>query len=478
MPVFVWKERDKEYRLPFEGTPTVTSLLQKHGLAFPSPCGGNGRCGKCAVVLRGQVSPPDEREEQARCRLACRARLTGDAEGTPLAQDIPFFHIESTEYTPQKPIAESFAAVDVGTTTVAVKVFAQDGTPVGQAACLNPGRLYGADVMSRIQAAMEGHGEALQTSILECIRSLLASAGGQNVKNVTVTGNTAMLYLLTGRSPKSIAVAPFAAKWLFGETVELLGKTVYLPPCMHAFVGADLTCAVLASGMTDRDETALLCDIGTNGEIALWRNDRLYVTSVAAGPAFEGAEISCGCGFIPGAVDKVWTASGRIYAHTVENKPAVGLCGSGLLDAVAAFLETGDLDKDGLMEGNFLQIDSIKLTQMDIRQLQLAKAAIAASIELLLKQSDTKESELTKVYLAGGFGTHLSPVSAAAIGMIPRSFVSKAVPMGNAALQGACMLLEGEEHREKAQKIASSATHVEPGGNEEFNSAFVGHMNF
>jgi uncharacterized 2Fe-2S/4Fe-4S cluster protein (DUF4445 family) len=260
--------------------------------------------------------------------------------------------------------------------------------------------------------------------------------------------------------------------------VELLGKTVYLPPCMHAFVGADLTCAVLASGMTDRDETALLCDIGTNGEIALWRNDRLYVTSVAAGPAFEGGEISCGCGYIPGAIDKVWAANGRIYVHTMENKPAVGLCGSGLLDAVAAFLETGDLDKDGLMEGNFLQIDSIKLTQKDIRKAQLAKAAVATGIEMLLKRSGTAESDIDRVYLAGGFGTHLSPVSASAIGMIPRSFVSKAVPMGNAALQGACMLAENRNLRAKAERIAALATHVELGGSEDFNTAFVEHMNF
>ena len=477
MPVFVWKERDKEYRLPFEGTPTVAELLREHGFSVHAPCGGMGKCGKCAVVLHGQVSPPHQAELLAGHRLSCRARLLGDAKGAPLREEA-FAHVEGTEYTAEHSLGAVSAAVDVGTTTLALKVFASDGTPVGQATALNPNASYGADVMSRILASTQGHGQAMQASLIASIRHLLEQANGLDAANMVITGNTAMLYLLTGRPPHALATAPFLADRLFGEELPCEGKNIYLPPCMNAFVGADITCAVLASGMTDRDETALLCDVGTNGELALWQDGRLYVTSASAGPAFEGGELSCGCGYIPGAVCKAWTANGRLYTQTVENAPPVGICGSGLLDLLRCLLETGDMDESGAIHGDFVDVGGIRLTQKDIRKAQLAKAAMAAGIEMLLKRSGTAESDVSRVYLAGGFGTHLSPVSASAIGMIPRSFASKTVPLGNAALQGACMLLEGEAYREEDKKIASSATHVELGGSEDFNTAFVSHMNF
>ncbi len=481
MPIFVWKEQDKEYRLPFEGTPTVASLLQKHGITFPSPCGGNGRCGKCIVMLWGQVSSPDEREEQAGCRLACRARLLGDARGELFHTDVPFASIDSSGYTPTEELRALSAAVDIGTTTLAVKVFDADGASVGNASCLNPQRTYGGDVISRIDAALHGKQEELQVCVAESLLSLLHQAGGDRAENLVFTGNTSMLYLLTGRPPHSIAVSPFRADTLFGQEILWQDRPVYLPPCINAFVGADTTCAVLASGMTERAETALLCDIGTNGELALWKDSRLYVTSTAAGPAFEGAEITCGCGYIPGAVDKVWAVGGRIYTHTVENKPAVGLCGSGLLDAAAAMLETGFMDETGAMDGDLVLTangGSITLTQKDIRKLQLAKGAIAAGIQVLLRQAGVAEAEVQTVYLAGGFGTHLSPAGAAKIGLIPYSFAGKTVPLGNAALTGACMILCQKGAKEKALEIAKASIHIELGGSEDFNNAFVEHMLF
>src|SRR5699024_935882 len=212
-----------------------------------------------------------------------------------------------------------------------------------------------------------------------------------------------------GRSPEPLSHAPFLADCLFDMDTTLWNRQVYLPPCMNAFVGADITCAVLASGMTRRPDTALLCDIGTNGELALWKEGHLYVTSTAAGPAFEGAGISCGCGSVPGAIDRVWVENGTIAAHTLGEQPAVGVCGSGLIDAVAAFLETEDIDETGAAELDELPLrDGVCLLPKDIRAVQLAKAAIAAGIQTLLQLAQVPESEIRQLYIAGGFGSHLN----------------------------------------------------------------------
>lgn len=480
MPVFYWNTQEKEYTLHFEGTPTVAELLREKGLPFSAPCGGKGTCGKCAIAINGNISAPDAREKALKTRLACRTVLLGDAWGSPLTEELSFASIESTDYLPSRGGSVPFAAVDLGTTTIVVKAFRADGTLIGEASALNPQRGYAADVIGRIRAALQGKSEELKDAVTHSIAHLLEKAcQGEEIPSMVVTGNTAMLYLLTGRSPVSIAAAPFVSETLFGETTSLLGRKVYLPPCMNAFVGADTVCALLASGMCEKDETALLCDVGTNGEIALWKDGKLYVTSAAAGPAFEGGEISRGCGYIPGAVDRVWVANGKIFAHTVEDEPAVGICGSGLLDAVACFLEMEEIDETGAMDGEFLPLaGDVGLTQQDIRALQLAKAAIRAGIECLLSRAGITAEEVATVYLAGGFGTHLSPESAAAIGMLPRCLKSKTVPLGNAALQGACMLASTPALREKCRSLAANAIHVSLGGREDFNKAFLSYISF
>ena len=485
MSVFYWNTKEKEYTLHFEGTPTVAELLREKGIPFSAPCGGNGTCGRCAVSISGSVSAPDEREKALKTRLACRTVLTGDAWGAPLTEEVAFAAIEGTSYQPSRGGSVSFAAVDLGTTTIVVKVFRADDTLIGEAAALNPQRGYAADVIGRLHAALQGKGEALHAAVTRRIAELLESACAKGnvspdeIHDLVITGNTAMLYLLTGRSPASIATAPFASETLFGETLSLLGRETYLPPCINAFVGADTVCALLASGICEQEETALLCDVGTNGEMALWKQGKLYVTSAAAGPAFEGGAISRGCGYIPGAIDRVWVANGKLFVSTVENKPAVGICGSGLLDAVACFLEMEEIDSTGVIEGECLPLaGEVFLTQKDIRALQLAKAAIRAGIECLLTASDTKAEEIAAFYLAGGFGTHLSPASGAKIGLIPRILAGKALPLGNAALHGACMLAADPALREKCRALAAKAIHVPLGGSEDFNQAFVRYMSF
>ena len=248
-----------------------------------------------------------------------------------------------------------------------------------------------------------------------------------------------------------------------------------MTPVTHPLLG-DITCAVLAAGMCERDEISLLCDIGTNGELALWKNGTLYVTSTAAGPAFEGAGIVCGCGSIDGAIDRVWVEDGALRIHTLGDQPPVGLCGSGVIDAVAAGLETEDID--GAMDEPLILGGDVALHPKDVRAVQLAKAAVAAGIDTLLELSHTAPREIQTMYIAGGFGTHLSLESAAAIGLLPGELCDRAIILGNAALRGAALSLTNPAARKKLGTIATRATHVNLGGDSRFSAHYIDRMIF
>ncbi len=487
MAILTLIQNNKKIRIPFEGAPVLKDLLAKEGYSVLSPCGGKGKCLKCAVKITGDISAPDSAEINAGCRLACRTVLYGDATAELPACEETFAHIQTdtTAFTAGDSDWRCGAAVDIGTTTVVLKLFSADGIWVGEESALNPQRSFSADVIGRIGESLKGNGEALKEQITNCVFSLLnracAGAGIHNtdVDRMVITGNTAMLYLLTGADPSSISRAPFISKTLFGKWTELFGIKTYLAPCMNAFVGGDITTAVLESGMWKRDETALLCDIGTNGEIALWKKGVLYVTSTAAGPAFEGAEISCGCGSINGAVHRVWAEDGNIYAHTLGNLPAVGICGSGLIDAVAAFYENGYIDTSGaVLRTPEIQANGGKITLLpaDIRALILAKAAVAAGIEVLLARSGTDVCEIHTLYLAGGFGSKLNVSSAAAIGLIPFELCEKVKVLGNAALSGAVKMLFDKNYISLGESIAKNSVHIELGGSDDFNNAFIDNM--
>ena len=377
-------------------------------------------------------------------------------------------------------------AVDIGTTTLAAALCdLKTGGVLASAGLLNPQTQIAADVMGRIGAAMGGQLDTLRTQAEQAIRSLLrqvcreAGRSETEVEALVLTGNTTMLYLLTGRDPTCLSCAPFVADTLFGVQTELLGRTAYLPPCMNAFVGADITCVALVSGMCRRDETALLCDAGTNGELALWHGGTLYVTSTAAGPAFEGAGISCGCGSTAGAIDRVWEENGKVRIHTIADAPPCGLCGSGLIDAIAVLLAREDISMTGASPAEGLALcPSVRLLREDIRAVQAAKAAIAAGIALLLRSAGIGPEDIGAFYLAGGFGSHLSLRSAAAIGLFPETFIPRAHVIGNAALAGAELLLLDRTQREAAQALAAQARHISLAGHPDFNDVYVENMLF
>ena len=489
MPKLTVRRGDATWTIPFESGQRLDEVLIAHDLAVPRPCGGRGVCGKCAVELSGQVSAPNAAERRAGRRLSCQALLMGDALAV-LPDDggmeqIALFSDAAARAV--KPTAGRLgAAVDIGTTTLACKLYdLRDGTCLSEAGRRNPQTAVAADVMGRVGHAMDGGLDTLRRQAGEAVEGMLrescvrAGAPFEALDALVVTGNTTMLYLLTGRDPRALSHAPFLADHLFDEETELFGRRTYLPPCMHAFVGADISCAVLAAGQCDGDGISLLTDIGTNGEIALWKDGVLRVASTAAGPAFEGVGISCGCGSVRGAIDRVWLEGKEVRAHTIGEASAVGVCGSGLIDAIAAFLRRGDIEETGATEEERLALrDGVALMPKDIRAVQLAKAAIAAGMETLMRSAQTAPEEIGTLYIAGGFGSHLNVDSAATIGLIPDALAGSVRILGNAALAGAARLLLDTDAIARIRAICARATFVNLGGDPLFNELYVDHMFF
>lgn len=478
-----------------EGT-RLSEILADAGMVQPHPCGGHGKCGKCAVRVEGAVSPMTDTErlalERAGCptdetyRLSCLATMQGDLTLYYNITNAPLQGVAQgfcKEFSICPPRVENGIgmAVDIGTTTVAAYLYnLSTGEHLAQTCVENPQKAHGADVISRVGYALTGGSEALKSEMEACLQALAKemshSAGVDLPETVVAVGNTAMLHLLTGTDPTPLAAAPFILKRTFGEWEGAR----YYPLCISAYVGADMTAAILSSGMCESpDQTALLIDVGTNGEMALLHQGALTCCSTAAGPAFEGAGISCGSMAVPGAVSDVWAEDGRICYRTIDNCPPVGLCGTGLIDAAATLRELGLMEDSGFMEDNAPLGDSgLVLTRADIRQLQLAKAAIRAGIDTLLSDRGLIYADVDVLYLAGGFGSYLHPASCAAIGMIPRELIDKIQVLGNAAGQGASMMLLSAAELARAEGIARGATTLELSTSAVFMEKYVDGMMF
>lgn len=489
MPKLTIWQNDTRRNVPFEGMPSLSQVLNSVGLLIPQPCGGRGHCGKCRVEIRGQLSIPNAAEKKFGSRLACQAILLGDCEVfLPNKQELTQIQLEGLSQTNQlRPMPGQFGvAIDLGTTTLALKLFdLKTGSLLVSAARTNPQAAIAADVIGRIGTALDGQLPRLQQMAQEAIAELLEKACRQagidisRIGSMVVVGNTTMLYLLTGRNPLSLSRAPFEADHLFGEWGDLLGINIYLPQCMNAFVGADISCAVLASGMCNKLDTALLVDVGTNGEIALWKDGVLYVASTAAGPAFEGVGIHMGCDSVPGAIDSVWIENEKIAYHTIGTAKAIGVCGSGLIDAIAALLTLGRIEDTGATDAKRLPLSkNVYLLPQDIRNVQLAKAAIAAGIRTLMCEAKTGPDDIRCLYLAGGFGSRLNIANAARIGLIPGELAEKVRVIGNAALSGATRLLLNTDELAVLSPIVATARHVSLGGNPWFNDTYIEEMLF
>lgn len=477
------------------------ALKLESSISVPQPCAGLGRCAKCRVFASGQLSPLSAAEKQhlseedieKGVRLACCTYITGDCEvRADKAVEMTIALGESGEAAATAPAFGKYgAAVDIGTTTLAVALYDTTGTRLAAAGRPNPQAHWGADVISRIQASMSGERESLARAVTSAINELLIELSRKSgipvsdIDGMVITGNTAMLYLLTATPPDALSRAPFIADRLFGELVparELgldCGAEVYLVRCMSAFVGADITSALLASGICRQDGTRMLIDIGTNGEMAIWHNGRLCCCSTAAGPAFEGAGLSMGMPGEVGAIDHVTLDGDRLAAHVIGDAPPRGICGSGIVDALACLMLTEQLDESGLIEDDPTDIaPPVSLTQKDIRMVQLAKSAIHAGLCTLVDNVSLGWDDIAGLSIAGGFGSYLNLESAARIGLLVPELLDRTIVIGNAALGGASMLLLDRGLRAESEKLARSSETVDLSSNPVFTRYYTEGMLF
>lgn len=481
-------------------------LLMQHA-TFAMPCGGKGTCKKCKVTASGDLSPMTdaeracltEQEIQTGVRMACMAMATGPCtihytSSDDHLQGLLSGRMPKFDPHPRQSVGIGFAA-DIGTTTVAAYAYDLETLQcIAARSEANAQSPFGADVISRIEHAAANGCAPLQNAIRSQLSRLMQElCGNQAPVCATLTGNTTMLHLFAGLDPTPMAAAPFTPASLFGEEVDWNGVLTLLPRCMSAYVGADITCAVLASDMLQKSESALLVDIGTNGEMALWHENKLFCCSTAAGPAFEGARITMGMPGAPGAICKVYLQNGTLCYDTIDNQKPIGICGSGLIDAIAVLLETGALDETGLLceDGRLLsqwigEYDSqpyiylgdsdVCITQADIRQVQLAKSAICAGMETLMASAGL--SDVDTLYIAGGFGSYLDQKNARAIGLLPKATAAQTVVLGNAAGMGACMLLLNTGFSQVCRDIADRAQIVDLNAAPDFADRYMEGMLF
>ena len=456
---------NKEVRLSYTAEKVLLAqALDDAGIRQSRPCGGQGVCGKCRVLANGKSV------------LACTTYATKDTYIHYIRKPADIQGITAgymDNFLKHPLVRQGYGlAVDIGTTTIAAYLYKFPECQCQTAFCVpNTQAQFGADVISRIDFCGNGGLETLHQRITDQIKRLAAKTP---VAVYVITGNTAMLHILRNLDPSGLAAAPFIPESLFGEWVG----SAYITRCVSAYVGGDLVMAILASGMLKK-RTALLADIGTNGEMGLWHNGTLLCCSAAAGPAFEGAGISQGMTASPGAISKVWLEENRMRYETIDSQKPAGICGTGLLDAVWCMRKLGVLDETGYLAEDYEIGDSgVYITPEDIRQVQLAKAAIRAGIDTLLYMSKIEAGDLEKFYIAGGFGSFIDQNSAAGIGLIPKACAARAEAVGNGAGAGAAMVLQSWDCLEQSEKIADMARTVELSGNAYFMERYVESMLF
>jgi uncharacterized 2Fe-2S/4Fe-4S cluster protein (DUF4445 family) len=488
-----------DFREAAEGE-SLLDILKRWGVSIDAPCGGNQRCGKCRVrvlggTFTGKRSPgtlPDSENGWVR---ACAVYPASD-----LLLALPRKETFSASASPGpdgKKILRAGIALDIGTTTLCVRLLNLDtGERVDTFSALNDQRIYGADVMSRIGAARQGKtGELfsrVNTQVSDLISLLIKKWNPEKVEQLAAAGNTTMLHLFVNTDPSAMGAAPFAPVFLEARTfpgsgLSLPVETVRLLPSISAFVGADITAGIGATGMTEQDKTSLLVDMGTNGEMALFHRGKLFCCSAAAGPAFEGAGISCGTGSITGAINRVRKQDGKIVVSVIGKGGAaetvpLGICGSGLVDAVALMLEEGVVDETGAFTGedteSFPIAEGIAITRADVRQFQLAKSAILSGIKILCKTAGLEPSAVERVYVAGGLGFHISMGSAIRTGLLPSCFRDRTSVCGNTSIEGASCCLGDPRFFSLCAGIAAMGSTVELAADPAFMEEFTENMLF
>ncbi len=505
----------------------LLSDVLSRAVSFPLPCGGAGYCGGCAVrVLEGEVTPPSREERligvmERGLRLACRTRVMGDAavevpriapvatvsgmmprfELNPLIRRSGSGDMALPRSLPEPSLSfrgiafrsgggEMGLAVDLGTTNISGSLLdLRNGRPLVEGFVRNPQVSKGADVITRMEKALEGEGEELKSLAIRGIEDLaskLCKAAGireEDVSVVSVVGNSVMHALLLGLPVHSLSVAPFEPPlrmWVSGPAGEagfenLSESWLVVPPPLAGFVGSDALSDLMVAEMLELERPYLLIDLGTNTEVMLVADNAL-VTSAPAGSAFE-SNVPSGVGGVRGAINRVRITEGGIEVD-VEGRP-VGLSGSGLISAVAEMLRWGLLSESGRMSrelgGRLRLVDSprIEVTQRDVREVQKAVAAVYSAWRILMERKSLRHDDLKGVYLAGTFGSHVDPTDAVEIGLIPPVDPGIVVSLGNIALSGAKLLILSEHAFNKFKELYSTVTYVDLARDPHFNDVFL-----
>jgi uncharacterized 2Fe-2S/4Fe-4S cluster protein (DUF4445 family) len=389
------------------------------------------------------------------------------------------------------------AAIDLGTSTVVVEILdLVSGRSVGRASAVNSQAAYGADVVSRLTYAFQrpDHLQRLRRAIARQLAELIREASGlaagpaAAVRDIVVAGNTAMNHLLLGVAVESLAVLPFEAVFSSLRPLDAVTAGLELPasaklyvvPNIRSFVGGDITAGLAASGLAKRKGNWLFIDLGTNGEIVLKRGRDLIAASTAAGPAFEGMNISCGMLAVRGAVDRVTWRDGFVLS-TVGNDPPRGLCGTGILDILALSVGHGLITPDGKVAGSARSLPvgpGITLTQADVRNVQLAAAAVKAGVRMMLREFRVSPGDLSGVLLAGAFGNSVNIKNAMQLGLIPALPPERVAFVGNSSLAGAKKLLLSAPARAEAEDLVGRIRHFSLAAEARFQDEFVAALEF
>ncbi|MBQ9022471.1 MAG: DUF4445 domain-containing protein [Eubacterium sp.] len=491
-----WKgnSQDKQHSL--------LEQLQKQGVYIPADCGGIGRCGKCRVQFLSGAPEADEDDanifspEQIAdgWRLACKAFPEGDyeiaweqsEEEMEVASDFSHGSGDAADATEGdaagQKAAEPVAAVDIGTTTLAVSLVDRaSGKVVDTKTSVNHQRVFGADVISRIQASMDGKKEELKASIRKDLDGLITALGEKMDEiPVIISGNTTMEHLFLGLPCDTLGVAPYTP-----VDISLHEEDNFLIlPGISTYVGADIVSGIIACGMDQGEEVCMLIDLGTNGEMAIGNKDRILSASTAAGPAFEGGNISCGVAGVPGAISSVDIAEdGSVQIGTIGGKDPIGLCGTGVLEVVYEMLKAEYMDETGLLEDDYVDdgfplSDDVVFTDQDVREVQLAKSAIRAGAETLMEEYGVGYDDISALYLAGGFGQKINLQKAAGIGLLPEELLDRTKAVGNSSLAGAVMIAKDETLKERFAHVADYSEEVSLTGNPTFNDLYMEYMMF
>jgi uncharacterized 2Fe-2S/4Fe-4S cluster protein (DUF4445 family) len=512
---------NKTTKLNTEPGRSLLELLNEHNFEISATCGGKGTCGKCVVEVDEEglvmacqypiffpisIHLPVSAEMQILSGLNHLARdvtlnsgleiIPSDGHSKILFKGKPLTTIIKNADTKQEILG---LAADIGTTTIALYLINLDSYEViGNRSLLNPQGNYGADVISRIDYCIkEPKGtEKLKNIILRRINETISilckkhNVSQNDIFIASVVGNTVMQHIFLGVNPSPIAFAPFTPVFTNERDVKASelglninsGGLVKVLPSVAGYVGADVVAGIATTNMMDQSEYGLFIDIGTNGEIVIGNKDRLYCCATAAGPAFEGARIKYGIGGVPGAI----SGFGENHFTTIQNQKPIGICGSGLIDIIAYLLDSGKIEPSGIIEEDFKVVDApetginrdIFITQRDIREVQLAKAAIYAGIKIIMKVAGIGFENISQTFLAGGFGNYIRPASAFRMGLLPNELSGKIAQIGNAAGTGSLYATKSINFEKEIKRVLNKSSYVELSMRQDFNDEYVSAMGF